>query len=197
MDKLSSDGGVSPPGGANQTPRTHPKRRRTHPKRLYARLASSLATWPDAAGWRFSVAVGTATLAAVGVVGFSSGLYALHTANLNGLPLRLLTVLIAPAFGEEAVFRGLLIPSRAETPRPTLQIVLATSVFIAWHLVEAKLILPAAASLFERPDFLACAGLVGLGCAVIRWRTGSLWPAVALHWLMVTIWQTWLGGLTL
>ena len=179
MDKLS-------PGGRVWTP-----------ARMFARLASSLTTWPDVAGWRFSAAVGTVTLAAVGGVGFSSGLYALHPANLNGLPFRLVTVLIAPAFGEEAVFRGLLIPSRAETANPTLQIVLATSVFIAWHLVEAKLILPASAPPFERPDFLACAGLVGLGCAAIRWRTGSLWPAVALHWLTVTIWQTWLGGLTL
>jgi predicted Abi (CAAX) family protease len=166
-------------------------------ERLYARLVSSLTTWPDGKGWRFSATVGAATLSAVGIVGFSSGLYPLHPANLTGLPLRLLTVLIAPAFGEEAVFRGLLIPSRRESAKPTLQIVLATLVFIAWHLVEAKLILPRAAALFERPDFLACAGLVGLGCAVIRWRTASLWPAVALHWLMVTIWQTWLGGLTL
>jgi predicted Abi (CAAX) family protease len=156
-----------------------------------------LATLPDARGWWFSLAAGVTTLAAVGVVGFSSGLYVLHPANLNGLPIRLLTVLIAPAFGEEVVFRGLLIPSRAETARPTFRIVVVTLIFIAWHLVEAKLILPGAATLFERSDFLACAGLVGLGCAVIRWRTGSLWPAVALHWLMVTIWQTWLGGLTL
>ncbi|MDB5480122.1 MAG: family intrarane metalloprotease [Caulobacteraceae bacterium] len=179
MDKLSPVGRVSPP------------------QRLYARLISSLTTWPDAAGWGFSAAVGVAALAAVWGLGFSSGLYALHAANLNGMPIRLLTVLVAPAFGEEAVFRGLLIPSRSEADRPALQIIVATTVFIAWHLVEAKLILPQAATLFERPDFLACAGLVGFGCAVIRWRTGSLWPAVALHWLMVTIWQTWLGGITL
>jgi predicted Abi (CAAX) family protease len=56
--------------------------------RLYARLVSSLTTWPDVEEWRFSAAVGAATLAAVGAVGFSSGLYALHPANLNGLPLR-------------------------------------------------------------------------------------------------------------
>ena len=179
MDKLSTGG-----GGSLRV-------------RLYARLVSSFTTWPDAVGWGFSAAVGAATLAAVGAVGFSSGLYALHPANLNGLPLRLITVLLAPACGEEAVFRGLLVPSRAESAKPALQIALATSVFVAWHLVEAKLILPTAATLFERPDFLACAGLVGLGCAVIRWRTGSVWPAVTLHWLMVTIWQTWLGGLTL
>lgn len=174
-----------------------PVRRNAMPQRLCARLASSLATWPDMRGWSFSCAVGAVTLAAVGAVGFSSGLYALHPANLNGMPFRLLAVFFAPALGEEVVFRGLLIPSRAETTRPTGHIVVAICLFIAWHLVEGKLILPVAAPLFERPDFLMCAGLLGLGCAVVRWRTGSLWPAVGLHWLMVTIWQTWLGGLTL
>jgi predicted Abi (CAAX) family protease len=161
------------------------------------RLLASLTTWPDGPGWRFSAAAGALTLAAVGVVGFSSGLYALHRANLAGLPVRLLTVLIAPAFAEEAVFRGLMIPSREETKTPMPAILAGTTVFVAWHLVEAIFILPQAAALFERPDFLTCAGFVGLGCAAVRWRTGSLWPAVALHWLMVTIWQTWLGGLTL
>ena len=39
-----------------------------------------------------------------------------------------------------------------------------------------------------------CAATLGLGCALIRWRTGSLWPAVALHWLVVVTWQTLLGG---
>jgi predicted Abi (CAAX) family protease len=170
---------------------------RSLPGRLALRLAGSLVTWPDAEGWRFSVAVGLATLATMGAVGLASGLYVLHPTNRVGLPLRLLTVLVAPALGEEALFRGLLVPSRADTVAPTSAIVMATSVFVVWHVLEAKLILPRAAALFERPDFLICAGLLGLGCAVIRWRTGSLWPAIALHWLMVTIWQTWFGGLTL
>jgi predicted Abi (CAAX) family protease len=175
----------------------NPRGPRSTVQRLYTRLVASLTTWPDRAGWLFSGVVGAATLAAVGAVGFSSGLYTLRPANLTGMPIRLLTVLVVPALGEETAFRGLLIPSRDEASKPALQIVLVTSVFIAWHLVEATLIMPVAAPLFERPDFLACAGLVGLGCAVVRWRTGSLWPAVALHWSMVTIWQTWLGGLTL
>ncbi len=166
-------------------------------KRVFGRLASSLATWPDAAGWAASAWVGAATLVALGVVGFSTGLYALHPARLAGLPLRLITVLIAPAIGEEALFRGLLVPGREETDRPAAALLLATFVFVIWHMVEAETFLPAAATLFERPDFLLCAGLLGAGCGWIRWRTGSLWPAVALHWLMVTIWQTWLGGLIL
>ena len=47
----------------------------------------------------------------------------------------------------------------------------------------------------ERRLILATTAIEGLGCALIRWRTGSLWPAVALHWLEVVVWQTWLGGL--
>jgi predicted Abi (CAAX) family protease len=51
--------------------------------------------------------------------------------------------------------------------------------------------------MFLRPDFLACTAILGLGCALMRWRTGSLWPAVILHGGFVVVWQTWLGGVRL
>lgn len=92
------------------------------------------------------------------------------------------------------MFRGPFIPSRSETRRPWAAIALVTLVFTGWHAIEASTFLPRAAPIFLRPDFLACAAILGLGAAVIRWRTGSLWPAVALHWLVVVVWQTWLGG---
>lgn len=161
------------------------------------RLMRSLTTWPDRGGWMFTAAVGAATLTGMGAIGFSTGYYALHPALTAGLPLRLLTVLIAPGFGEEAPFRGLLIPDRSEARRPWLSLLVVTAIFTAWHVVEVFTILPAARAAFLRPDFLACAATLGLGCGLVRWRTGSLWPAVLLHWLAVTIWQTWLGGFNL
>jgi predicted Abi (CAAX) family protease len=30
----------------------------------------------------------------------------------------------------------------------------------------------------------------------MRRQTGSLWPAVILHWAVVVVWQTWLGGVS-
>ncbi len=63
-------------------------------------------------------------------------------------------------------------------------------------MVEAETFLRAAAPMFLRPDFLAIAGTLGIGCAFVRRLNGSLWPAVALHWVMVGVWQTWLGGFT-
>jgi len=161
---------------------------------LASRLRRAFTTWPDARGWAFAAGVGALTLAAMAMVGFSTGLYALEPARTQGLPLRLLTVLIAPAIGEEAFFRGLLIPDRTETQKPWRALMVVAAIFTAWHVVEVKTFLPAAAAMFTRPDFLACAAILGLGCGVIRWRTGSLWPGVGLHWLMVTVWQTWLGG---
>lgn len=165
--------------------------------RLGPRLGRALAAWPDARGWAFCAGTGAATLAAMAALGFSTGLYAIGPAKTQGLPLRLLTVLIAPAIGEEAFFRGLLIPGREETRRPWRALAAATAIFTLWHVVEAETFLPAAKRMFLRPDFLACAATLGLGCGVMRQRTGSIWPGVGLHWLMVTVWQTWLGGFLL
>ena len=155
------------------------------------RLWRALASLPDAGGWFFSAVVGGLVLAAMAAVGFSGGLYRFAPASLP--PLRLVSVFFVPALSEEAAFRGFLIPDRSETGRPFAAIAVATTIFTGWHVVET-VFLRHAAPIFLRVDFLACAAILGAGCAVIRWRTNSLWPAVGLHWLVVVVWQTWLGG---
>jgi len=166
-------------------------------ERLGRRLWASIITWPDRAGWIYAAGVGALTLAGMAAIGFSTGYYALHPTLTAGLPMRLVSVLIAPGLGEEIPFRGLLVPARSEAANPWRSLVPMTVVFTAWHVVEVFTVLPAARAAFLRWDFLACAATLGLGCGLVRWRTGSLWPAVTLHWLAVTIWQTWLGGFTL
>ena len=160
------------------------------------RVVLALTTWPTPRGWALSAAVGAVTLGVLGAIGFSTGLYALHPANTAHLAFRLVETFIAPAIGEELVFRGLLIPGRAEPSRFFGALVFSTAVFILWHVVEAETFLRAAAPMFLRLDFLTIAATLGVGCALVRRLTGSLWPAVALHWIMVGIWQTWLGGFT-
>jgi len=159
-------------------------------------LVDALTTLPSAGGWAMSAGVGAITLAAVGAIGFSSGLYSIHPANTTHLAFRLGETFVAPAIGEELVFRGLMIPGRAESPRFLGALAVSTAIFTLWHVVEAETFLRSAATMFLRPDFLACAATLGTGCAVVRRVTGSLWPAIALHWVMVGIWQTWLGGFT-
>jgi predicted Abi (CAAX) family protease len=162
---------------------------------MLRRLRRSLTTLPDARGCALCGLVAAVTGGLMALLGFSTGLYAL-TPTEPGLPLRLLTVLVVPALGEEIPFRGLLVPARDETRRPWAAIAISTVLYVAWHPLEALTFLPQGA-MFLRPDFLACTAILGLGCALMRWRTGSLWPAVILHGGFVVVWQTWLGGVRL
>lgn len=159
---------------------------------MFQRPLDSFRTLPDRAGWLFTALVGLPTLLAMAAIGLTTGLYALGSGDLTALPLTLLTVLFVPALGEEAVFRGLMVPSRPE--RPAIPIVVSTVLYVLWHPLEAFTFLPGARDLFARPDFLLVTGLLGLACAITRWRTGSIWPAVLLHWAAVVVWKTWLGG---
>ncbi|WP_297512309.1 CPBP family glutamic-type intramembrane protease [uncultured Caulobacter sp.] len=164
--------------------------------RLYrARLIASLRTLPSPRGWLFCLAVSATTLALMLLIGFVSGLYHL-TPTQPGLAPRLLVVFFIPALGEELPFRGLLTPGPESTARPRVEIAVSTALYTLWHVVEGVTFLKSAAKVFLRPDFLLCCAVLGLGCAVMRRRTGSLWPAVLLHWALVVVWQTWLGGIS-
>lgn len=110
------------------------------------------------------------------------------------LPGALLLAVFVPALGEELVFRGLLIPGREENGKAWRAILLSTALFVGWHVLEALTFMQGAAHIFLRPDFLATTAVLGLACGVMRHRTGSLWPAVLLHWLEVAGWQIWFGG---
>ena len=129
---------------------------------------------------------------AVGVAGFGSGILHLEPSSESLWRLGL-GVLIVPALSEELVFRGLMIPAQDETRRPALWIGITTVLFVLWHVAEALFLLPGA-HLFLQPAFLFCAGLIGTGAALMRYRTGSLWPAVLFYGTFVFVWKAFLGG---
>ncbi len=139
----------------------------------WSRLWRALMTVPGSSGWGFSAGLGCLALATMAVVGLSGHLYHLGAPSLAGLPTRLVSVIFVPSLGEEVVFRGILVPDRSETSRPFAAIAVASIIFMGRHVAET-LFLRHAAPIFLRADFLACAGIFGVGCAVVRWRTASL-----------------------
>jgi uncharacterized protein len=158
----------------------------------FADLAASLRDWPSLAGW------GRAGLELVWAVPLM-----LVLAHLGGLvrwegppdlntSLRLAASLfIVPALGEELLFRGLVIPRTRPGPR---WLALSAALFVLWHPLQALTIGPPWAAAFIDPWFLAATAILGTALARIYAATGSLWPCIAAHWLIVLSWKTLLGG---
>ena len=99
--------------------------------------------------------------------------------------------MLAPALGEELLFRGFLIPRRPPRAR---WIALSAALFVLWHPLQAWTIGPPWAAAFLDPWFLAAAAVLGVALGRIYAATGSLWPCVAAHWLVVWGWKALLGG---
>ena len=150
-------------------------------------------TWPRVGEWAMSAAVFSAATTAIAAVAFACGLVQ-WLPRLDNWPANL-SVFVVPAFTEELVFRGLMIPGRNEGQGAVRWIAFGTLAFMLWHVFEATTILRGA-SIFLHPAFLLCAGLLGLACAVSRYRTNSVWPAVLFHGTIVLAWQALLGGPT-
>ncbi|HTM81283.1 type II CAAX prenyl endopeptidase Rce1 family protein [Asticcacaulis sp.] len=159
---------------------------------MIRRLKRSLLTWPDAHGGVQCFLIGALSLLLIGIVAGLGGLLTWQP-RLDGWLLRLISALCVPAFTEELIFRGLLIPDRGEVHHPIIWMTFAILLFVVWHVFEA-LVLLSGARLFLRPIFLLCAAILGTGCALMRYRTGSIWPAVILHGLLVWAWQVFFGG---
>ena len=70
---------------------------------------------------------------------------------------------------------------------------LALLAFIAWHPLQVGLGLPYAQVVFLRPDFLLIAALLGLACTISYRRSGSLQPAILMHWAVVAGWKALTG----
>lgn len=151
-----------------------------------------LRTWPTGAAWRQTFLLCMAAFPAMLLLGWAGGLVrpsVLPDAHeLIGLALLLA---IVPAFGEELLFRGLLIPRRSPKRRSVL---LSAFLFVLWHPLQAWIIGPPWSAVFLDPWFLTIVFVLGLLLGSIYARTASLWPCVAVHWLVVLVWKAALGG---
>ncbi|ESQ87501.1 hypothetical protein ABAC460_19430 [Asticcacaulis sp. AC460] len=155
---------------------------------MLSRILRALSTWPKADEWREVAAIALVAALAIGTVAGLTGLLSWQPR----LQWASLLVFVVPAFTEELIFRGPL-PSRHESARPILWMAAGVLLFTLWHVSEALTFLPGA-RLFLEPRFLICAAILGTGCAAMRYRTGSLWPGVVFHGLIVLAWQGILGG---
>ena len=164
------------------------------PARLPGRLEAALRTWPGRAGWA-RLALEAAWLVPVLLAfGFAGGLMS-WSPRFDAEIARLAAVaLIAPALGEELLFRAALLPKPQPGPMPWRAILVATALFVLWHPPQAWLFGPHWGETVLDPWFLLCVAALGLASARLYVRTGSIWPSVVLHWAVVVAWKALLGG---
>ncbi len=106
------------------------------------------------------------------------------TDDLTGLLAVAAVAIILPALAEELVFRVGLAGRKGR-----IRAALAIAAFVLWHPLQVWLGLPMAQALFVEPGFLAIAAALGLACT-IAWRiSGSVWPPMVMHWLVVVGWK--------
>ncbi|HXC74430.1 MAG TPA: CPBP family glutamic-type intramembrane protease [Sphingomicrobium sp.] len=155
-------------------------------------LIAGLRHGPDRGGWLRALAELAWTLPVMLLIAHFGGLIHLAppTDAITSIGLAA-TLFVAPALGEELVFRGLIIPRDHPSAR---WIILAAALFVLWHPLQAVTIGPAWSGAFLDPWFLGAVAVLGTALGRIYAATKSLWPPILVHWFVVASWKLFLGG---
>ena len=120
------------------------------------------------------------------------GPFLIYRPNFKNLALRFLVALIIPALTEETIFRA--IPFAIQNQPDFVFDLGMVGIYVGRHLFEAKTFLKAARPWFYHWRFLSCAGILGVTGWVMLVLSGSIWPVIFYHALVVWVWQTFFGG---
>ncbi len=110
-----------------------------------------------------------------------------------GLPILLL---VAPALTEELFHRGVLLPRSlltATAGRRFAFVTLSTAVYTASHLIGPALGIEALRP-FADPRLLAVVAMLGYATGYAYLRSGTLRAPILIHWVVVVVWNLFLGG---
>ncbi|MBL1177402.1 CPBP family glutamic-type intramembrane protease [Pantanalinema sp. GBBB05] len=166
---------------------------------LFTRILGALKL-PNLRDWSIALS----TLLGYGVlataIGVSQGLLQIKPWSASRKHYLLLAgrLFFLPALLEEWLFRVLLLPYPRAGVTGQMWItwaIVSLTVFVAYHAIVAKTIAKHRASTLLHPIFLTLTGLLGVACTLAYWLTGSLLLITLIHWAVVVVWLTLLGGM--
>ncbi|MBW4680907.1 MAG: CPBP family intramembrane metalloprotease [Microcoleus vaginatus WJT46-NPBG5] len=165
---------------------------------IWHRLIAAVSTIPNAEAWLWSAALlGVYTLIAL-PVGFRADFIKVDIQKSWVVVIGVIVgSLLRPAITEELFFRVLLLPHATENASPAALWFWGLGslvIFIVYHPLNAMTFFPVAGETFLNPIFLFLAALLGAICTISYWQSGSLWPPVVIHWVIVAVWLLLLGG---
>ncbi len=163
------------------------------------RIKTSVFTIPSTEAWLYSAGLLLVLTVISLAIGFQQGFLQFKPIKVSWLVVIgiLVNCLFRPAIAEELFFRVLLLPHLAEHASigtKWLWGCISLILFIVYHPLNALSFFPAGRTTFNNPIFLLLAALLGVVCTLAYWHSGSLWPSVMIHWLVVVVWLLCLGG---
>jgi len=165
---------------------------------LPRRLTLAFSTIPDFTDWLVTAMLVLAYTVIALPIGYLSGFLKVDVQTsgptITGV---LIGCLLTPGLSEEVFFRVLILPHPSENASGLMlwfwgwaSLVL----YVVYHPLNALTFYPIGRSTFMNPVFLLLAAILGVACSIAYLQSGSIWPAVAVHWLVVTAWLLLLGG---
>ncbi len=165
---------------------------------LAHRVIVAVSTIPDRTDWLITVLVVVAYSAIALPIGFWSGFLKVDPQTRRRTIIGVTVgCLFSPGISEEIWFRVLILPHKQENASGLtlgFWVSLSLALFIVYHPLNGLTFYPVGRSTFLNPVFLLLAALLGVACSIAYLQSGSVWPAVLIHWLAVTVWLLLLGG---
>jgi predicted Abi (CAAX) family protease len=165
---------------------------------LARRVSMAFSTIPDFTDGLVAVMLVLVYSAIALPIGFWSGFLKIDVQTSQRTIIGVLIgCLLTPSITEEIFFRVLMLPHPDENAS-TLVLwfwgCASLALFVVYHPLNALTFYPVGRSTFLNPVFLLLAAILGAACSIAYLQSGSMWPAVAIHWLVVTVWLLLLGG---
>jgi predicted Abi (CAAX) family protease len=154
----------------------------------------ALKVWPAAGRWKAALGLALPAVLIIALSGYLGGWLRLDP--VVDLPSALIAAIILffiPALAEELVFRSILLSWFASFSQ-RLGNWLSIGLYVLWHPLQALTFGPPWSAIFLQPSFLFATFILGIILTHIRIVSQSLWPVIAIHWLLVVVWKLLFAG---
>ncbi len=154
----------------------------------------ALKVWPGARRWKAALGVALPATAIIALSGYLGGWLRFDpVVDTRSVLIAALVLFLVPALAEELIFRGVLL-SWLATFSQRWGNWLAATLFMLWHPLQALTFGPPWAAIFLQPSFLFATFILGIILTHIRIVSQSLWPVIAIHWILALLWKLFFGG---
>jgi len=163
------------------------------------RIVNSFLTLPSWNDWVWTVILLVIFSLIVIPLGFNLKFLRIEIPNISSTVIFRLTLitLLFPATAEELFFRVLLLPHKIELASLTYQLIsgsISLTLFIIYHPLNATFFIRNARTIFSNFAFLTSAAFLAIVCTIAYLKSGSIYPPIILHWIIVLGWLLGFGG---